>query len=455
MFSIGALRLSIEWRGTEKVEKESRHGRPISIFIIWLASNLTIADFALGSILYGLPIFWIIFIIVFSNVVAGLILGLVSAMGPKYGLPQMVISSAIFGRKANKAFSLAQWLSTIGWFSINAIIGAIALMSIVKIPYYISLLIVVAIMAVIGIYGIEVVHSFEKSMSIVLGILFLFLLIVSFEKINGQVMINYSKNASFSPYLVALVLASVFSYLVSWTPYASDYTRYLPENTSAKKIIFYAMAGGAIASIWTEVTGLAIYIVAGNPSLNIMQATTQVIGRGLSLLALFSIFLGGLSANALNLYSNSLSAQALSYKFKRVYAAIAGAIIGFLLAYIGNEVGFTSYYENFLLTLDYWIMPWAGILIASFFIKKNASQSFRNADYRALISYCIALIISAPFMNLTSYGIPYEGFVARLIGGADISYFVSFAFSIILYLILASVGSQINNKLKASDESSL
>ena len=97
----------------------------------------------------------------------------------------------------------------------NAIIGAIALMSIVKVPYYISLLIVVAIMAVIGIYGIEVVHSFEKSMSIVLGILFLFLLIVSFEKINGQVMINYSKNASFSPYLVALVLASVFSYLAA------------------------------------------------------------------------------------------------------------------------------------------------------------------------------------------------------------------------------------------------
>ncbi|AFZ70574.1 purine-cytosine permease-like transporter [Caldisphaera lagunensis DSM 15908] len=428
--------MSIEWRGVERVEKESRHGKPISIFIIWLASNLTIADFALGSFLYGLPLPWIIFIVIFSNIIAGLIVGLLSSMGPKFGLPQMMISGTVYGKKINKVFSFAQWLSTLGWFSVNVIIGAQALVEIVKIPYYASLLINVVIMAIIGIYGIDMLHSFERAMSIILGALFLFLIIISLEKINGSIMLNYNKNVIFSPYLAAIVFAGVFSYMVSWAPYASDYTRYLPENTSMKKIILYATLGSAIAGIWTEVAGTVIYIASGNPSLNIMQATSQVIGKYLSVIALISIVLGGLSANALNLYSNSLSAQTLSYKFKRVYAALAGAIIGFLLAYIGSVIGFEMYYENFLLTLDYWIMPWAGILIASFFIRKRIRLDPIDNDYKPIISYIVALLISLPFMNLTSYGLSYEGIIAKMLGGADISYFVSFFVSMILYLIL-------------------
>ncbi len=428
--------MSIEWKGVEKVEKNERHGKPISQFIIWLASNLTIADFALGSLLYGLPILWVLLIVIFSNILAGYIVGLASAMGPKYGLPQMMISGTVYGKKANKIFSIAQWLSTIGWFSINAIITSLALIEIVKIPYYISLLIVTAVMAIIGIYGIDLVHEFERGMSIILGILFAILLVISLLDINNKILYTYNKNVYYSPYLAALVLASVFSYLVSWAPYASDYSRYLAENTSTKKLIIYSTLGGAIASIWTEIVGFAIYLVVGNPNLNLMEATSQIITKNFSILALISIFLGGLSANALNLYSNSLSAQAINYKFKRVYAAVAGAIIGFILAYIGNIIGFSTYYENFLLTLDYWIMPWIGVLIASFYIKKEKILDPKGANIKAIISYVTALLISIPFMNLTSYGIPYEGIVAKLLGGADISYFVSFIIAIIVYLLI-------------------
>ncbi|MGC8969700.1 MAG: cytosine permease [Conexivisphaera sp.] len=103
-----------ERKGIEHVEDAERHGRPISTLIVWFASNLTIADYALGSVLYGLPLAWVCAIIIGANLAAGAVLGAAAAMGPGFGLPQMAISARVFGRAANKAFATAQWLSTIG-----------------------------------------------------------------------------------------------------------------------------------------------------------------------------------------------------------------------------------------------------------------------------------------------------------------------------------------------------
>ena len=48
---------------------------------------------------------------------------------------------------------------------------------------------------------------------------------------------SYTTSASFSLYFWALVVAAIFSYLMSWSPYASDYSRYLPQNTSKWKVV--------------------------------------------------------------------------------------------------------------------------------------------------------------------------------------------------------------------------
>ncbi|MGC8696782.1 MAG: purine-cytosine permease family protein, partial [Conexivisphaera sp.] len=51
-------------------------------------------------------------------------------------------------------------------------------------------------------------------------------------------------------------------------------------------------------------------------------------------------------------------------------------------------------------------------------------------------SYILGMAASTPFMNLTPYGIQYVGPVAAALGGADLSYFVSFAVAIAAYLLL-------------------
>ncbi|WP_243668866.1 hypothetical protein [Vulcanisaeta sp. JCM 16161] len=52
----------IERLGIEHIPDSMRHGRTMYQFTLWFASNLTVADYALGPILYmlGLPIPWLV-----------------------------------------------------------------------------------------------------------------------------------------------------------------------------------------------------------------------------------------------------------------------------------------------------------------------------------------------------------------------------------------------------------
>src|SRR5713101_1061368 len=113
--------------GIEHVGDEKRHGLPFNSFTLWFGANLTIADFALGSLFFGLPSSSVIIAIVLGNILGGLLLGLMASMGPTFGYPQMMISRAVTGRSGNVPFALANWISSVGWFTVNIILGGFAL----------------------------------------------------------------------------------------------------------------------------------------------------------------------------------------------------------------------------------------------------------------------------------------------------------------------------------------
>jgi len=61
-----------------------------------------------------------------------------------------------------------------------------------------------------------------------------------------------------------------------------------------------------------------------------------------------------------------------------------------------------------------------------------------KARTRPLLAYIIGLLISVPFMNLdaaTGGLVPFIGPLSSIMGGADISYFISFAAALVLSTI--------------------
>lgn len=430
----------MEKLGIEYVTKELRHGVPFITFTLWLAANLTIADYALGYLFFGLPVSSILVAVAVGNLLGGLLLGLMSAMGPVFGYPQMMISRAVMGKKGNLPFAVANWISTVGWFTVNIILGGFALQLAFGFPFYVAAAILVVVDAILALYGHDIIHTFEKVMSVVLTIMFAAVLVISYGKFAAQFpAYQQLPSVSFNPYFFALVIALAFSYLMSWSPYASDYSRYLPENASKGRIVVYTMAGGVIASAWAEIIGFVVYVGANDSTLSPIQALASVAG-GYSIFALMAVVLGAIAADALNIYSNSLSALVVYSRAKRVHAVLLAGAVGFLLALAGSS-NFGSFYQNFLLTLDYWITPWIGVMLAAVFIA-GVRSGVKNAGsilLRGLLSYVIGLLVSTPFMNLTSYGIDYTGPAASVLQGADISYFVAFGAALAAYVSLSRI----------------
>jgi NCS1 family nucleobase:cation symporter-1 len=425
----------LEKQGIEHIDQEKRHGLPFSTFTLWFGANLTIADYALGSLFFGLPFSSIVIAVVIGNILGGLLLGLMAAMGPTFGYPQMMISRAVMGRNGNIPFALANWVSTVGWFTVNIVLGGYALQLALGLPFYLAAGIMVLADVALATYGHDIIHLFEKIMSVVLAVMFAAVTFIAYDKM-GTSFSSYTTSASFNLYFWALVIAAVFSYLMSWSPYASDYSRYLPRNTSKWKVVAFTTAGGAIASAWLELIGFFVYVGANNPHLNSIAALANVSG-GYSIFALLAVVLGAVAADALNLYTNSLSALVLYKKAGRVQTVLLAGVVGFFLALAGSS-NFGTFYQNFLLTLDYWITPWIGVILGAFYIKVVRSGVEGAGPFlkAGLASYAVGLMVSVPFVNLSSYGVNYVGPVANLLEGADVSYFVAFTAALVAYLVM-------------------
>ena len=91
-------------------------------------------------------------------------------------------------------------------------------------------------------------------------------------------------------------------------------------------------------------------------------------------ITLLAIALGAVCANALNVYSGSMSFLALGIRMplslRRAIVAIVFGVAGFFVALSGLHNAGTKY-EDFLLIISYWIGPWLGVFFADQWLRRG------------------------------------------------------------------------------------
>jgi nucleobase:cation symporter-1, NCS1 family len=438
---------TVEKTGIEHIPLEERHGSPGRVFTLWFAANLTVADYVIGVLCvqaFGLTVLQSIPVLLVGNLLGGAVLGLSAAMGPRLGFPQMLSSRSSFGRRGNYLFGGLNWISTAGWFTVNTILGVEALQAVYpQVNFYATATGLVAVQVLVAVYGHDFIHLFEKAMSVVLGLLFAGVFVLTLPRLETAFSFVPSGGSAGMPALgaVGVVLATSFSYLMSWSPYASDYSRYLPADVSGRRVALFALMGGAGASFAIEVIGALVGSLT--PGAGFFTGLYNFAGS-FGALAIVAIILGALAANALNIYTNALSALVLDIRAKRWLMVVVGGLVGLALSFVG-QANFVLNFQNFLFLLDYWITPWLGIVLVDYFVARRTSvESSANSgpwDWKALLAYCVAVAVSVPFMvplnpvSGSPLGSPF-GTLAYVFGGADFSYFVSFGVAIALTLYL-------------------
>ena len=158
------------------------------------------------------------------------------------------------------------------------------------------------------------------------------------------------------------------------------------------------------------------------------------------------VLLGLLIIGALNLYSafmssvtilSSLWRQHVGISLRATYIIVI-AIIGTAIAVAGRG-SFMTNYENFILFLSYFIVPWTAVNLVDFYlIRKEAYDipalfdphgSYGAMRWQGLIPYFIGIAIEIPFMN-TSF---YVGPLSNRLSGADISWMLGVVVTGALY----------------------
>ena len=425
----------------EHIPFAERHGHSRQLLWLWLAANLTIADYALGflPVALGLPIVPALLALALGNILGGLVLAWSAAMGPAAGYPQMFIGRRAFGRVGGYIPAALNWLSTAGWFTVNTILGSFAVQLLLPaIPFPVAAAALVVIQTLLVIYGHNLIQAFERYMAAILGVLFAIGAVIALT--HGSAISAWQpKPVGSTLALFAIVLAASFSYIMSWSPYASDYSRYLPEITSRSYIAIYVFAGAAVASFLTEVVGMLVAIIAPGASSSI--AALKIAMGGFGVLAVVAVILGATTANVLNLYSNTISAKVLDVRLPRWQLAILGGALGFVVALVGYQ-NFTQNYANFLIVLDYWIMPWLAVVLLDFYVFRHREpMGFSQAvpvNWNGLLAWVIGLGVSLFFISeqLQVFGVKAHGPFAAWFGDADFGYFVGFLTAGLVYIVL-------------------
>lgn len=438
--------LHVEPHGIDPISADERHGRPRNVFTLWFSANLEFATLTVGVLpvlFFGLNMWQAAIAVIVGNVVGAGAIAFLTTFGYRWGVPQLIQSRSAFGFVGNFLPAIANFIAGVGWYAVNTVLGVYALQWLLPIGFLPDLLIMVVIQAIVSVYGHNLIHWVEKVSALVLAVIFVLLTVYAWGHIHFNIAENVkAQGAMGTSGAFILSIGVVLSYMMGWMTFSSDYSRYLPQNSSFAKTFAAAFWGNVIPSVWLELLGAGLATVK-----NVVVPTDLISGilpHALGVITMLGIMLGTVTANVLNIYSGSLSLLSMDVKWiraitpKRWVAALLIGILGGILSYIGGRSGYYNNYSNFLYVLSYWVSPWLAIVLTDYFLFRRHSVDVTDfyeksgtvrAGFYALI---IGFAVSMPFFNQQLM----TGFIAAKypqIG--DLSYYVSFVVAALVYTL--------------------
>jgi NCS1 nucleoside transporter family len=429
---------TIEPGGAGFITDDERHGKPINLFWTWLSPNLEFATIFVGVIsilFFGLTFWQAVGAIVLGTGLGAFTQVILAARGPELGAPQMIVSRIPFGFLGNiLPAGLNSLVAGVGWFAVNSVSGAFALNSLIHIPKVLALLVIAVVQIAVAFLGHNLIQVFERYAFIALGIIFAITSIIILSKSHPG-----APSAGHVPGGWLIAFGAAFGYAAGWNPYATDYTRYLPKGQGWAAGL-WSGAGIFVSCVALEIVGAASVTIAapGNGSYtdNFVEHLPTVMAK----LTLLAIVIGAICANAINVYSGSMSFLALGIELplslrRAIVAAVFGTA-GFFLAWSGlHDAG--QKYENFLLIISYWIGPWLGVVLVDQVLRRGQRVSGFLYDRKhnplaGFLAMFIGMAISIPlFANQPPR---YTGWVpTNHPGFGDITFEVGFVIAAAVY----------------------
>ncbi|WP_063733579.1 purine-cytosine permease family protein [Streptomyces sp. RTd22] len=436
----GSAVTKVEPFGVDQIPDNERHGRPSSQFFVWFAAGLNFPIILLGfsAAWFGLSFSAAVTAIVIGAALGSLLMAVMSRMGVRLGVPQQIQARGPLGFFGNfLPVAYINVFAGVGWAAVTVILGGKAFAELTHLPFWLCAGVLTAAELVVSIYGYNMINYLQKVLTYVLTPLFLLITVVAV--VRGGSFFHADPKAS--GYIGStggwITFGGWFlSFLVAWAPFASDYSRYLPDTPEVvTRTAWYTGLGNFVTICWLGILGV---VVGGSATSSDSITALHELAGPFAIPALLAVGLSALAQNFLNVYGGAISVQTLKVPVSRSQAVTVICLLAYAISLWG-ESGTEDKFKVFLNLTAYFIAPFAAILLLDFYLGGRSDPSRISELYdrnRVLdwgfVAWAGGVAASVPFWQSSFYTGPFS---KAFPGAGDLSMFVAAGAGVVLYLL--------------------
>lgn len=452
--------LEIESHSIDYIPERERHAKLGSQGPFWFLGNFHFFTISIGFVgpSMGLSAGWTTLAGALGIMFGTIFMAFHGSQGPEMGLPQMIQSRAQFGYRGVALALLATLFVFIGFNVVNVSLIMDGLKNVFGLNPSVVAIVAAVAGGLLAVFGHDLMHkAFKWALIATLPLYALVTIALAFGVGKGAPAAAPA-NLGFTWVAFITQFAIGASYNISYAPYVSDYSRYLPKNTSRAKLISAIFLGASLSGAW--MIGLGAWLAQQLKATDALVALNQV-GSALfpgcgSLIVVVSVA-GFLPIIALNTYSAMLTLLTGIDSFHKLkptrnarigaVMAISAILLACTLSIRGNGVALLN---TFLVLLLYFLVPWTAVnLVDYFFVRKGRyaiSHFFMPHgiygawQVRGIAAYLIGFAAMVPFFDIVDNESGKEifvGYFARLMNGIDLAWLVGLAVSGATYYVLS------------------
>lgn len=447
----GAKIKGIELRSIDYVPESERHGRVADQGPFWFLGNFQFFTIAIGFVgpSMGLSLGYTALAGVIGILFGTLFMAFHASQGAELGLPQMIQSRAQFGYRGVLLVLLGTLVTFVGFNVVDAVLIASGLNGIFGWNPTVVTLVITAIATLLAIYGHDWLHGIFKVCFIVCLPLYLIL--------TGAILTGHAGGAApaqsaFNWVAFIAQIAAGASYNITYAPYVSDYSRYLPRDTKPGSIIGAVMVGASSSAIWLIILGAWLATRLGaSDGLVALHDSGDAVFHGFGAVVAMASVVALVATMGLNAYSAMLTILTGVDALRKINPGKGARIVTILVAAVawtwlsllcsGDAIGLLF---AMLTVMLYLLVPWTAVNLVDYFLVRKGRYAITHMftpggiygswERHGLLSYAIGFIATVPFFVLPGV---YTGPAAEALGGVDIGWLVGLVVAAAAYGLLS------------------
>lgn len=446
---VGSARI-IEQHSIDYVPWSERRGTLWHQGPFWFAGNFVLPTMVVGFTgpEMGLSVGYTFLAVALGACFGTFFMAFHANQGPRMGLPQMIQSRAQFGRRGVVVPFLATVFVYVGFMVFDTILGTQGLGLILPDGKWFWYPVLTALSIVIAVVGHDLLHFIQRWMTYLLVIAFAITTILAFTSLHAPTA-AHAGGWSGTAFLVQFSLAA--GYNISYAVYVSDYSRYLPADSSAPKLIFWTYLGAAFSAVWLMGLGAVLASrLGGADAIALIKDTGDHLFPGFGTIVVLISTLALISIMGVNAYGAMLTSVSGIDAFRTVPTTVRVRVVGLVAIGVISVVvalfiptDYLDSFNSFVLLMLYFLVPWTAVNLVDFYAVRHGEYAitdifrargvYGNWSWRGLVAYSVGFVVMIPFFSLSFY----TGPIADKLHGADVSFAIGLVVAGGLYYVFS------------------